>query len=188
MGMRKLLLLLGVLAVSAGLGSTPPRAAEEVDCSGSPTQAVRALPAPLRKWGHVFCTEFGHMLASREGWVWAWLDGSGNVAIPSQMVRRNPVHLGNKSYFVTIEVTDVEAEELLFVLSMFNDGLGITEGQAKGYKVNLTSVSGRSTTYYFLDFETFAGGIWCPEGGCLPDWRFMIMERDHRAEQIAGSV
>ena len=188
MAKGKFLFFLGVVAISLGLGSTPPRAAEEVDCSGSPSQAVRTLPAPLHKWGHIFCTELGHMLASREGWVWAWLDGSGNVAIPSQMVKKDPAQLGNDSYFVTIEVADVEAEELISVLAMFSNGLDINEGHVKGYRVQLTSVSGRSTSFYFLDFDTFAGGIWCPEGACLPDWRFMIMERDHQAELRAASI
>jgi hypothetical protein len=187
-GMGKYLLFLGCAALSLVLGSPSPGAAEEVDCAGSPSQAIRILPAPLRKWGHIFCTDLGHTLASREGWVWAWLDGTGSVAIPSQMVRRNPAQLGNESYFVNIEVSDLEGEGLLGALSIFNNGLDINQGEVHGYRVDLTSVSGRSTTFYFLEFDTFAGGIWCPEGSCLPQWRFMIMERDHKADQRAGSI
>jgi hypothetical protein len=189
MPLGKVLVFLSVVATALSFGNTQPRAAaDEFDCHGSPSQAVRVLPAPLRKWGYIHCTQFGHMLESRDGWVWAWLDGSGEVAIPSQMVKRNPVELGNESYFVTIEVSDLNAEKLVFALSLFNDGLNITEGEVKGYRVQLTSVSGRSTTIYFLDFATFAGGIWCPDDGCVPQSRFMIMEKDHAAQLKAASV
>jgi hypothetical protein len=190
MALGKVLVFLSVVATALSLGSAQPRAADDqVDCNGTPNTAVRVLPAPLRKWGHINCTQFGHMLESRDGWVWAWLDGSGEVAIPSQMVKRDPVELGNDSYFVTIEIAELEPEKLLFAVSLFNDGLNITEeGEVKGYRATLTSVSGRSTTIYFLDFATFAGGIWCPDDGCVAQSRFMIMEKDHAAELRAASV
>ena len=190
MAKGSVLLFLSAVVVAVGFDSTAPKAAdaEEIECSGSSSQAVRTLPAPLRKWGHISCTEFGDMLASRQGWVWAWLDGSGSVAIPSQMVRRNPKSLGNRSYFVGIEVSDLDPEELIFAFSIFHDGLPLDKGRVKGYRVNLTSVSGKSTTIYFFDFDTFAGGMWCPDDACVPDRRFMIMEEDHKALLRAASV
>ena len=190
MALGKVFVFLSVVATALSLGSAQPRAADDqADCNGTPSTAVRVLPAPLRKWGYIHCTQFGHMLESRDGWVWAWLDGSGEVAIPSQMVKRDPVELGNDSYFVTIEIAELEPEKLLFAVSLFNDGLNITEeGEIKGYRAQLTSVSGRSTTIYFLDFATFAGGIWCPDDGCVAQSRFMIMEKDHSAELRAASV
>jgi hypothetical protein len=184
---ERFLPFLGAAAIAMGFGIASPRA-EEIDCSGSPSEAVRTLPAPLHKWGHISCTEFGHMLGSRQGWVWAWLDGSGSVAIPSQMVRRNPAALGNASYFVMVEVIDLEPEELLFVLSIFGQGLDLHQGQVKGYRVNFKSVSGRSLMVYFLDFDTFAGGVWCPDSGCVPEWRFMIMEKDRKALSRAAAI
>jgi hypothetical protein len=188
MAVGKFLLFFGVVAIALGVGSTPPRAADETDCYGSPGEAVRILPAPLRKWGHIACTRFGHMLESREGWVWAWLDGSGSVAIPSQMVKHDPMQLGNESYFVTIDVADLEPKALVFALSVFHDALNMDEGQVKGYRVNLRSVSGDTATIYFLDFEKFVGGMWCPDDACVPQSRFMIMERDHGADLRAASV
>ena len=187
MALGKVLVFLSVVATALSLGSTQPRAAAE-DCYGSPSEAIQVLPVPLHKWGYINCTQFGHMLESRDGWVWAWLDGSGEVAIPSQMVRKDPVELGNESYFVTIDVSDLNPEKLVFAFAVFADGLNITEGELRGYRVHLTSVSGRSTTIYFLDFGTFAGGIYCPDDGCVPQSRFMIMEKDHAAELRAASV
>ena len=192
MAVGKFLLFLGVVAIALGAAGAPPKAAEaahETDCFGSPGDAVRVLPAPLRKWGYVSCTPFGHMLSSREGWVWAWLDGSGSVAIPSQMVKHNPAELGNASYFVSIEVSGLEPEKLTFAASVFHDGLDMEEHEVKGgYRVNLTSVSGQSATIYFFDFEKFAGGMWCPDDACVPQSRFMIMERDHTADLRAASI
>lgn len=188
MVVRKLALFLSALVIAVGFGGSSPTAADETDCYGSPSDAVTVLPAPLRKWGHIVCTRFGHMLESREGWVWAWLDGSGAVAIPSQMVRRNPRELGNDSYFVTVDIADLEPEALVFALSMFHDALNMDEGQVKGYRVTLKSVSGRAATVYFLDFEKFAGGMLCPEDACVPQTQFMIMERDHAADERAAST
>ncbi len=191
MAVGKFLLFLGVAAITLGAASALPRAAEtaeETDCYGSPGAAVRILPAPLRKWGHISCTQFGHMLSSREGWVWAWLDGSGSVAIPSQMVKHNPAELGNDSYFVTIDVSALQPEALTFAASIFHDGLDLNEHEAKGYRVTLSSVSGQSATIYFLDFGTFVGGMWCPDDACVPQSRFMIMERDHTADLRAASI
>ena len=191
MAVGKFLLFLGVAAITLGAAGAPSRAAEiaeETECYGSPDQAVRKLPAPLRKWGHISCTQFGDMLSSREGWVWAWLDGSGSVAIPSQMVKHNPEQLGNESYFVTIEVSELQPEELAVTASVFHDGLDLNEPEAKGYRVNLMSVSGQSATIYFFDFDRFAGGMWCPDGACVPQSRFMIMERDHAADLRAASI
>jgi len=191
MAVGKSLLFLGVAALTLGVASAPPRAAqaaEETECHGSPGEAVRILPAPLRKWGHISCTQFGHMLSSREGWVWAWLDGSGSVAIPSQMVKHNPAELGNASHFVTIEVSELQPEALTFAASIFDDGLDLDEHEVKGYRVNLSSVSGQSATVYFLDFEKFVGGMWCPDDACIPQSRFMIMERDHAADLRAASI
>jgi len=191
MAVGKFVLFLGVAAITLGAASAPPRAAEtaeETECYGSPDQAVRRLPAPLRKWGHISCTQFGDMLSSREGWVWAWLDGSGSVAIPSQMVKHNPAQLGNDSYFVTVDVSELQPEELKAATSIFHDGLDMEEREAKGYRVSLTSVSGQSATLYFFDFDKFAGGMWCPDDACAPQSRFMIMERDRTADLRAASI
>lgn len=187
MALGKVLVFLSVMATVLSVGSTQPKAAAD-ECYGSSSQAVKVLPAPLRKWGFITCTQFGDMLESRDGWVWAWLDGSGEVAIPSQMVKENPAELGNESYFVTIDVSDLNPEKLVFAFALFADGLNISEAEIKGYRVQLTSVSGNSTTIYFLDFGTFAGGIWCPDDGCVPQSRFMIMEKDHAADLRAASV
>lgn len=190
MAMGRFLLFLGVAAITLGAATAPPRAAEgaETDCYGSPGEAVTRLPAPLRKWGHISCTQFGHMLESREGWVWAWLDGSGSVAIPSQMVKHNPAQLGNNSYFVTVDVLELQPDELKVATSVFYDGLDMEEHELKGYRVSLTSVSGLSATLYFFDFDKFAGGMWCPDDACIPQSRFMIMERDHTADLRAASI
>lgn len=190
MAVGKCLLFLSVVAISLGAAGAPGAAegTDDTECYGSPSGAVRVLPQPIRKWGHISCTQFGHMLSNRDGWVWAWLDGSGDVAIPSQMVKRNPEQLGNNSYFVTIEVSELKPDELAVPASVFHDGLDLHEAEPKGYRVNLMSVSGASATIYFFDFDKFAGGMWCPDDACVPQSRFMIMERDHAADLKAASI
>src|SRR6185295_1315318 len=96
-----------VLAASLCSTSSSSRASGETECNGSALDAVMILPSPLRKWGQIVCTSFGHELRSRDGWIWASLDDVSTVHIPSQMVARNPSAIGNESYF-----TAIKAEEL----------------------------------------------------------------------------
>jgi hypothetical protein len=135
------------------------------------------LPSPLRKWGQIICTPFGHVLGSRDGWIWASLEKGSRVLIPSQIAGRNPQQIGNESYFTAIGVSELQPDELASAVAMFNDGLHFDEPSAKGYRADLVSVSGAIITMYFFDFGTFGGGMACPDGDCALDSRFLIMER-----------
>jgi hypothetical protein len=181
-------LFLCALVIASGFGGTSPKAAAEDDCTGSPFDAVTSIPSPLRKWAHIDCTPFGHVLASRDGWTWAWLDGSGTVFVPSQMVEKDPDRLGNESYFTRIKVSELDAEESAGALEYFQDALEATEAMPHGYRAALTSVSGMNMTLYFFDFGDFAWGLWCPDDDCLPDSRFVVMQKDQKALLRKASI
>lgn len=168
--------------LSAG---TAPRAATETDCTDSPLEAVMTLPSPIRKWGQVSCTPAGHMVTSRGGWVWAWLEGAHTVRIPAQMT---PTDRDNDSYFTKIERSELSEEELSNSLAIFHDGLDFEAAEVHGYRVDLTSVSGYSTAVYFFDFGSFAGGMWCPDGSCIPGSRFMIMQKAEARKEQPPSI
>ena len=142
----KLSLFLCALVIATGFGGTSPKAASDDDCTGTPLEAVTTIPSPLRKWAHIDCTPFGHVLASRDGWMWAWLDDSGTVFVPSQMVQKDPARLGNESYFTAIKVSELDAVESDDALQYFHDALEGAEALPLGYRVALTSVSGMSMT------------------------------------------
>jgi hypothetical protein len=176
----RLAVLLGTLVVALGLGTQSPRAADADtdECRDSPSEAVTILPAPLRKWGAISCTPYGQVLGSRDGWMWASLDDAKGVLIPSQMIHGRPRMLGKDSYFVAIDVRQLEDEDLASAAGLFDDGLDIDDSQVKAYRVELTSVSGNTSTFEFFDFGTFAGGMYCPEDGCVAGSRFLIMHQD----------
>jgi len=184
----KFTLFLCALVIAMGFGGTSPKAAAEDDCTGTPLDAVMTVPLPLRKWAHIDCTPFGHVLASRDGWMWAWLDGSGKVILPSQMVQKDPDRVGNESYFTAIKVTDLDADESAEALQYFQDAVEGTEAMPNGYRAALTSVSGTSMTLYFFDFGDFAWGLWCPDDNCLPDTRFVVMQKDQTAQLRKASI
>jgi hypothetical protein len=183
----KAALFLCALTIAISVEGASPRAAAESECS-APLDAVIALPAPIRKWGQISCTPSGQVLTGREGWVWAWLEGATTVRIPSQMEPTNQTSVGNDSYFVSVEASAIEEEELGVPLSIFQAGLSFEAAEPRGYRAEITSVSGLSTTIYFFDFGRFAGGMWCPEGSCIPDSRFMIMESEHKTKQHPPSI
>ena len=150
--------------------------------------AVMMLPAPLRKWGQINCTPFGHALASHDGWVWASLDDASKIRIPSQVARGKLAEIGNASYFTSIHETQVEGENRANATDLFQDGLELRGDVSNVYRVELKSVSGRSLIVYFFDFGTFAGGMWCPNDGCVAETRFLIMEQDAAHKPRSPSV
>jgi len=178
MAKGRLAVLLGTLIVALGFGTQSPRAAETEECRDSPNEAVTILPAPLRKWGAISCTPYGQVLGAGDGWMWASLDDAKGVLIPSQMMAHGrPRALGNDSYFVGIKVRQLEDDDLASAVGLFDTGLDIENTNAKAYRVELTSVSGDTSVFEFLDFGGFAGGMYCPQDGCVADSRFLIMHQ-----------
>jgi hypothetical protein len=174
---RRGLVLLFTLIISAGLYPVAPRAASAIDCSGSPAEAVMTLPAPLSKWGQISCTSYGHVLQGRGNWVWIWPDGSGTVFIPSQLVMNNPEILGNRSYFTQVDVLRVTGAEFEQAYATFREGLDGKETPPDVYRAHLTSVSGRVMRVYFFDYDSYAWGMSCPDNNCVRDSRFIILDR-----------
>ena len=189
MAKGKLSIFLCAMALALGCGTAVSQENDrDEQCKGSPMDAVMLLPAPLRKWGQVNCTPFGHTLGSRDGWIWASLDDGSKVRIPSQTSRGKLAEIGNASYFTSIHEDQLDDEDRANVTEVFEDGLSLKGDASNVFRVELTSVSGRSMTLYFFDFGTFAGGMWCPANGCVPESRFLIMEQDEAHKPHSPSV
>ncbi len=187
MSKLSLAVLLCALALGVAMGVNTPKASEAGDrCKDLSRDAITTLPAPLRKWGKIECTPLGQALMSRKNWIWALIDGSGIVFVPSQM-GSNPV-AGEDSYFTSIVVRDLTREEFTSAFQLFGDSLHLDEEAAHGYRAEFTSISGTSTTVYFFDFLTFAGGIWCPHDTCVPGSRFVIVETGDSTNARSASI
>jgi hypothetical protein len=177
-GTSSALLVALIIALSSLLGSA--RAVpDDSDCNGTPPQAVMGLPAPLSKWGEISCTPFGHVLTSHKDWIWILPTVRRPIFVPSQMVDRLPQLLGNKSYFIAIEMTRIGGEEFASAYDTFHEGFDSSETMPDGYRVDLTSVSGKTVRLYFFDYDTYAWGMECREDKCERDSRFMILDKDH---------
>ena len=183
MRIRNWLLTLSVLTIAAPLKfASPAVAVEGHDCSGAPEDAVTKLPMPLAKWAQIACTPIGHVLMSQDGWIWIMPDASGMVFIPSQVVDKEPEELGNKSYFTKIEVQKVKGEEFEQVYGTFHIGFDQQEVKPDAYRVEMTSVSGKTMEMFFFDYDSYAWGMTCAEGKCDPDTRFMVLDKNHRPQ------
>jgi len=88
-----------------------PATARADPCTGTPKDAIMSLPSPLDKWGRIICTPYGHVIASRERWIWSQPTTYSPVFIPSQMVHDNPEQLGNASYFAKIDMRKISGDE-----------------------------------------------------------------------------
>lgn len=187
MARRSVALVLSTF-VLAGIGMGSTRANDETDCTGSPSEAVMTLPAPLSKWGEVACTPFGHVLTSRKGWAWVLISAKRPVILPSQMVDEMPQPLGNKSYFTAIAVQRVTGQEFAAAYETLHGDLDPHETLPNGYRVDLASVSGKKMLLYFFDYDTYAWAIECPNGSCSRGSRFMILDQDHMPTPRGPSI
>jgi hypothetical protein len=137
------------------------------------------LPPPLSKWATLVCTPYGHIISNHDGWIWSNPGAYSPVFIPAQMVQNNPEPLGNQSYFTKIEMTKVDGDEFQSAYSTYHQGFAPDSKMPAGYRLNVTSISGKALVLYFFDYGTYAWGIWCPSGKCDPSSRFMILDMAH---------
>jgi hypothetical protein len=174
-------LILCTLTISAGLKATAPAVAlEGHDCRSAPPEAVITVPAPLSKWGQITCTPLGHMLTSREGWIWIMPDATGTVLIPAQELENAKQSASAESYFTKIEMMKVKGEEFDSAYGAFHAGFDEKEVKPEAYRVDLTSASGRTVRMFFFDYDSYAWGMTCPGNKCDADTRFMILDKNNR--------
>jgi hypothetical protein len=153
-------------------------------CVGTPRNAVMTLPSPLDEWGTIVCTEYGHIISNREGWIWSYPGTYARVFIPSQMVKDNPKPLGNQSYFIRIEMRKVEGQECETAYNAFNKGFAKEPVPPVGYRLDLTSNSGRALLlYFFRSGKNGVWGVWCEEE-CKPVSRFMVLDMTKKSPAV----
>ena len=182
-------LVLCAVTIAAGLKATMPAIAlEGHDCASAPADAVMQLPAPLSKWGQIACTPLGHMLTSREGWIWIMPDASGTVLIPAQELEKAKESTSAESYFIRIDVTQVKGEEYDSAYGTFHIGFDDKEVKPDAYRVDLTSASGRTVRMFFFDYDSYAWGMTCPDNKCDVDTRFMILDKKNRPKPRQPSI
>ena len=190
MTFRNVVLAVSVLTALSASGF-PLRAAEDAapqhDCAGSPPDALTALPAPLNKWGQIMCTPYGQILASHAGWMWLMPD-LDPVLIPAQAMNGQPQKFGTTMYFTKIDIARVNGDEFDDAYKAFHDGFDDNEVKPDGYRVDLTTVEGRSIRMYFFDYDTYAWGMSCPGGKCETDTRFMILDKNMRPKPRTPSI
>jgi len=172
----KLFILSALLLVSVSAISAQPN-----ECSGTSEDAVMQLQPPLKYWGNIYCTPYGHIIAAKEGWIWSNPGGFSPVMIPSQMVRENPEKLGNKSYFIKIDMVALDGKEAKEAIDLFETGYDKSSNPPKPYSVIIESVSGKSLKFQFFDNGNDEGGwgMWCNKK-CDPSTRFMILNMSKR--------
>jgi len=168
-----------VFFIGMGIASQCSLAAPVGDCAGTPADAVVDLPPPLNAWGQIACTPYGHIISNKEGWIWSYPGAYAPVFVPSQMVRKNPAELGNRSYFTNIKMTKVEGAEFEEAYSAFHASFRKDEALPIGYRLDATSVSGKNLKLYFFDYGDSAWGIWCRET-CDPKLSFMVLNMAKR--------
>jgi len=151
------------------------------DCDGTPKSAITQLPKPIKSWGQIVCTPYGHIITNKEGWVWSQPASFSPVMIPSQMIRSNPEALGNKSYFIKIDMTTLSGIEAEASIKMFEDGFDNSEYSPTVYALEVSSISGKQLGFQFFDYGNSLWGMWCNKK-CDPSSRFMLLNMSDKPE------
>ena len=170
-------LLLNLLLLLAAYADAAPYG----DCEGTPEEAIVELPEPLKGWGEILCTPYGHIITNKEGWVWTYIGGYYPFMIPSQIVSMNPDPVGNASYFKRIDMTRLTGEEAETSIKKFEDGFLQSEDMPKAYLLEAVSISNKKLPFKFFVYKGEYGddlvfGMWCSKG-CNPETRFIILDR-----------
>jgi hypothetical protein len=178
----RILLPAAVLGVAACLFTGgAARAVYNTDhCIGTPAGAAMTLPPPLDQWAELYCTDFGHVIAARDGWIWTLPVGRyAPVFVPSQTGTDFPKKLDNTSYFTRIEMVAVSRDEAEPALSVFDQLFPGDAPPRALYRLDVTSVStGRHQIYFLDDGDGENGGrwgIWCYPDGCDPKSVFILI-------------
>ena len=154
-------------------------------CAGSPKEAVMDLPDPLSVWGRLVCTRYGHVITANKGWIWTRPGAFSPIFLPAQMVQKKPAELGNKSYFTKISLTEVEtdASEFQKPWTAFSKIFPNDPFPANTFRLDLTSVSGKTLQLYFLAFEAkdekHPGSLWgmaCSQSACDSKSAFLLLD------------
>lgn len=153
-----------------------------IPCDGAPPDAVLKLPAPLDRWGQIYCTKFGHSLAAKERWLWSFPGAFAPVHLPAQMVRSQPKEVGHAAHFKGIEMAplsgrDAEdaAEKLTKALSAKPDS-----AIANAFRLTLTNQAEQKHVVLFVQTvnEVQEGkglwALWC-EAECKGGMPFMLL-------------
>ncbi len=137
------------LAFAIGACVTAQAQDIEIACDGSPSAAVLSVPAPADRFVHVLCTKYGHVLAPVAGWFWTPPGTYRPAFYPAQMVRENPVEVGNVIYFNSITATALEGpvagKRWQVLEGMFRD-----PPPTKALEIVATSSGGSKHTIYIF--------------------------------------
>ena len=85
-------------------------------------------------------------------------------------------------------VARVKGSEFDDAYATFHDGFDGHEVKPDGYRVDLTTIEGKSVRMYFFDYDTYAWGMSCPGGKCEADTRFMVLDKNTRPKPRTPSI
>jgi hypothetical protein len=109
-------------------------------------------------------------------------DATGTVLIPAQEIGNATDSSGPESYFIKVDLAKVKGEEFDLAYGAFHAGFDDKEVKPDGYRVDLTSGSGKTIRMFFFDYDSYAWGITCPGNKCDAETRFMILDKNHKPE------
>jgi len=166
--------------LSSGLGFAQESVL--IPCEGASSDAVLKLPAPLDRWGQIYCTKFGHSLAAKERWIWSFPGAFAPVHLPAQMVRSEPKEVGHAAYFKGIELVSLSGRDADDATEKLTKSLGAKPDSAVANAFRLTLTNQIEQRHVVLFVQTVSEvkegkglwALWC-EAECKGGMPFMLL-------------
>jgi hypothetical protein len=166
--------------------------ADQDACAGMPAQAATNIPAPLAKWAQVICTPQGQVITGHDDWVWYDPEDHAFVAISSRISNdADPVSTEtptDKSYFTKIETVRTTGADFDKAYQAFHAGFDPRDGKPAGYRLDLTTMNGKSMSMYVFDYLTYGWAIMCKDGECNTHSRFLILNMNKELTPLGPSI
>lgn len=164
--------------------------ADEGVCADMPAQAATAIPAPLAKWAQIICTPQGQVITGHDGWAWYDPEEHAYVAISSRISgEADPASLGNDmTYFTKIETVRTSGDDFEKAYQAYHAGFDPRDGKPAGYRLDVTTMNGKSMSMYVFDYITYGWAIMCRDGECNPNSRFLIINTEEGLKPLPPAI
>ncbi len=189
--MKTLPLAIALCLPLVAAGSVTSALADENTCSEMTSEAAIAIPAPLGKWAQVLCTPQGQVITGKDGWVWFDPEERAFVAISSRISGEvDPASMGggNISYFTKIEAVRASCEDFDKAYEAYHAGFDPRDGKPAGYRLDVTTMNGKSMSMYVFDYISYGWAIMCRDGECNTQSRFLIMNTAEGVKPLPPAI
>ena len=157
--------------------------AQEIPCSGAPSEAVVEVPESIRDLAAVSCTKYGHFLTGADGTIWTYPGAMAPALLIAYLEaadsKQAPSEVNHSKHFSGIQVRDIPSADMAALLSD-DDGLPKppADSPMAAMEISAKNQDGVVQKAYIFTSGTSRWGYLC-DPTCKPRNTFMVLDMRH---------